>query len=131
MKDVKDELREGDQVMVKVLALEGNRIKLSRKALKEQRAKLGLAEPEPAIGVTLPQPSHRKTTTPRTAGATRKSASHPPMPAPSPSKAATTSTTPMAIMKAERNQTSTAPTAHLPTQAVAAETAVPVVVARC
>ncbi len=33
VKDVKDELREGDQVMVKVLALEGNlRIKLSRKA---------------------------------------------------------------------------------------------------
>jgi polyribonucleotide nucleotidyltransferase len=39
VKDVKDELREGDQVMVKVLALEGNRIKLSRKALiKEQKA---------------------------------------------------------------------------------------------
>ncbi len=41
VKDVKDELREGDQVMVKVLAIEGNRIKLSRKALiKEQKAKL-------------------------------------------------------------------------------------------
>ncbi len=52
VKDVKDELREGDQVMVKVLALEGNRIKLSRKALiKEQKAKLAqqsgaAAEPE-------------------------------------------------------------------------------------
>jgi polyribonucleotide nucleotidyltransferase len=33
VKEVKDELREGDQVMVKVLAIEGNRIKLSRKAL--------------------------------------------------------------------------------------------------
>ncbi|MDE1155177.1 MAG: polyribonucleotide nucleotidyltransferase [Acidobacteriaceae bacterium] len=45
VKDVKDELREGDQVLVKVLAIEGNRIKLSRKAvLKEQRAKLGLPE---------------------------------------------------------------------------------------
>ena len=44
VKDVKDELREGDQVMVKVLALEGNRIKLSRKALiKEQKAKLAAA----------------------------------------------------------------------------------------
>jgi len=32
VKEVKDELREGDQVMVKVLAIEGNRIKLSRKA---------------------------------------------------------------------------------------------------
>jgi polyribonucleotide nucleotidyltransferase len=43
---VKDELREGDQVMVKVLGIEGNRIKLSRKALlKEQRQKLGLPEP--------------------------------------------------------------------------------------
>jgi len=41
VKAVKDELREGDQVMVKVLAIEGNRIKLSRKALiREQKAKL-------------------------------------------------------------------------------------------
>ncbi len=45
VKDVKDELRDGDQVLVKVLAIEGNRIKLSRKAvLREQRAKLGLPE---------------------------------------------------------------------------------------
>jgi polyribonucleotide nucleotidyltransferase len=50
VKEVKDELREGDQVLVKVLAIEGNRIKLSRKAvLREQRAKLGLPEvPESA-----------------------------------------------------------------------------------
>ncbi len=50
VKEVKDELREGDQVMVKVLAIEGNRIKLSRKALiREQKAKLaqqGGGEPE-------------------------------------------------------------------------------------
>jgi polyribonucleotide nucleotidyltransferase len=47
VKEVKDELREGDQVLVKVLGIEGNRIKLSRKALlKEQRAKLGLTEPQ-------------------------------------------------------------------------------------
>jgi polyribonucleotide nucleotidyltransferase len=46
VKEVKDELREGDQVMVKVLAIEGNRIKLSRKALiKEQKAKLAPAAP--------------------------------------------------------------------------------------
>jgi polyribonucleotide nucleotidyltransferase len=46
VKEVKDELREGDQILVKVLSIEGNRIKLSRKAvLKEQRAKLGLPEP--------------------------------------------------------------------------------------
>src|SRR5580704_9614659 len=39
--DVRDELNEGDQVLVKVLAVEGNRIRLSRKAiLKEQRAKM-------------------------------------------------------------------------------------------
>jgi polyribonucleotide nucleotidyltransferase len=44
VKEVKDELREGDQVMVKVLAIEGNRIKLSRKALiREQKAKLAQA----------------------------------------------------------------------------------------
>ena len=46
VKEVKDELREGDQVLVKVLGVEGNRIKLSRKALlKEQRQKLGLPDP--------------------------------------------------------------------------------------
>jgi polyribonucleotide nucleotidyltransferase len=46
VKEVKDELREGDQILVKVLSIEGNRIKLSRKAvLREQRAKLGLPEP--------------------------------------------------------------------------------------
>jgi len=40
--DVRDELKEGDQVLVKVLAVDGNRIKLSRKAiLREQRAKMG------------------------------------------------------------------------------------------
>ena len=52
VKEVKDELREGDQILVKVLAIEGNRIKLSRKAvLREQRAKLGLPEvPESAGG---------------------------------------------------------------------------------
>jgi len=49
VKEVKDELREGDQVMVKVLAIEGNRIKLSRKALiKEQKAKLAAANPPAA-----------------------------------------------------------------------------------
>ena len=44
VREVKDELKEGDQVLVKVLGIEGNRIKLSRKAiLKEQRAKLAAA----------------------------------------------------------------------------------------
>ncbi len=46
IKDVRDELKEGDQVLVKVLSVEGNRIRLSRKAiLKEQRAKMGGGEP--------------------------------------------------------------------------------------
>ena len=66
VKEVKDELREGDQVMVKVLAIEGNRIKLSRKALiKEQKAKLAQSSPAaeaegeeeaPAESYTIPAP---------------------------------------------------------------------------
>ena len=66
VKDVKDELREGDQVMVKVLAIEGNRIKLSRKALiKEQKAKLAQSSPAaeaegeeeaPAESYSIPAP---------------------------------------------------------------------------
>jgi polyribonucleotide nucleotidyltransferase len=51
IKDVRDELKEGDQVLVKVLSIEGNRIRLSRKAiLKEQRAKMGGAPPENSEG---------------------------------------------------------------------------------
>ena len=45
IKQVRDELNEGDQILVKVLALEGNKIKLSRRAiLKEERDKLKQAE---------------------------------------------------------------------------------------
>jgi polyribonucleotide nucleotidyltransferase len=41
VREVRDELNEDDQILVKVLALEGNKIKLSRKAiLREQREKL-------------------------------------------------------------------------------------------
>jgi polyribonucleotide nucleotidyltransferase len=71
VKEVKDELREGDQIMVKVLAIEGNRIKLSRKALiKEQKAKLGIVDapigipaseiaPEPRAAAPRPErPRH-------------------------------------------------------------------------
>ncbi|HUA93690.1 MAG TPA: polyribonucleotide nucleotidyltransferase [Terracidiphilus sp.] len=61
VKEVKDELREGDQVMVKVLAIEGNRIKLSRKALiKEQKAKLAQSAPAEATseGEDAPQEEH-------------------------------------------------------------------------
>ncbi|HWE87531.1 MAG TPA: polyribonucleotide nucleotidyltransferase [Terracidiphilus sp.] len=58
VKEVKDELREGDQVMVKVLAIEGNRIKLSRKALiREQKAKLASQGGAPAAEVEAEEPS--------------------------------------------------------------------------
>jgi polyribonucleotide nucleotidyltransferase len=55
--DVRDELKEGDQVLVKVLAVEGNRIRLSRKAiLKEQRAKMqGGAEGGGSAGEAVAQ----------------------------------------------------------------------------
>jgi polyribonucleotide nucleotidyltransferase len=40
IRDVRDELKEGDQVLVKVLSIDGNKIRLSRKAvLREQREK--------------------------------------------------------------------------------------------
>ena len=60
--DVRDELKEGDQVLVKVLAVEGNRIKLSRKAiLKEQRAKMGGGEaPADAAGAVTFEGGHEK-----------------------------------------------------------------------
>ncbi len=60
--DVRDELKEGDQVLVKVLAVDGNRIKLSRKAiLKEQRAKMGGGEAPPdASGAVTFEGGHEK-----------------------------------------------------------------------
>jgi polyribonucleotide nucleotidyltransferase len=54
IKDVRDELKEGDQILVKVLSIEGNRIRLSRKAiLKEQRAKMG-GGAEPSLEAGTP-----------------------------------------------------------------------------
>jgi polyribonucleotide nucleotidyltransferase len=51
IRDVRDELKLGDQVLVKVLAIEGNKIRLSRKAiLKEQREKNAAA-----AGASAPQ----------------------------------------------------------------------------
>jgi polyribonucleotide nucleotidyltransferase len=64
IKDIRDELKEGDQVLVKVLAVEGNRIRLSRKAiLKEQRAKMGGGElpPDEHAGETEHAPSSAPT----------------------------------------------------------------------
>jgi polyribonucleotide nucleotidyltransferase len=65
VKEVKDELREGDQVMVKVLAIEGNRIKLSRKALiKEQKAKLGIVDTPMEAPPALPRQERERFTPP-------------------------------------------------------------------
>jgi polyribonucleotide nucleotidyltransferase len=70
IKDVRDELKEGDQVLVKVLAVEGNRIRLSRKAiLKEQRAKMGGGEAPPAEGGAEPQADGAPATAPASAPA--------------------------------------------------------------
>ena len=65
---MKDELKEGDQVLVKVLGIEGNRIKLSRKAiLREQRAKMaaanGGAAPDASPAPSQPQASSEETVT--------------------------------------------------------------------
>jgi polyribonucleotide nucleotidyltransferase len=44
IRDIRDELKEGDQLLVKVISIEGNKIRLSRKAvLRDQRAKAGHA----------------------------------------------------------------------------------------
>jgi polyribonucleotide nucleotidyltransferase len=40
IRNIRDELKEGDQILVKVLSIEGNKIRLSRRAvLREQREK--------------------------------------------------------------------------------------------
>ena len=47
IRDIRDELNEGDELMVKVIAVDGNKIKLSRRAvLREQQGKSGDAPPE-------------------------------------------------------------------------------------
>ena len=52
IKDIRDELKEGDQVLVKVLSIEGNRIRLSRKAiLREQRAKMEAGAGQAAMSI--------------------------------------------------------------------------------
>ena len=43
--DIRKELKEGDQLLVKVISIEGNKIRLSRKAvLRDQRGKAGGAK---------------------------------------------------------------------------------------
>jgi polyribonucleotide nucleotidyltransferase len=42
IRDIRDELKEGDQLLVKVISIDGNKVRLSRKAvLREQREKTG------------------------------------------------------------------------------------------
>ena len=49
IRDIRDELKEGDQLLVKVIAIEGNKIRLSRKAvLRDQKAKAGPKHEPPA-----------------------------------------------------------------------------------
>jgi len=51
IRSVRDELKEGDQILVKVLAIEGNKIRLSRKAvLREQRDKQQQQQKSEAAG---------------------------------------------------------------------------------
>jgi len=57
IRDVRDELKLGDQVLVKVLAIEGNKIRLSRKALikearEKQAKKDGGSTPAPAAAAS-------------------------------------------------------------------------------
>ncbi len=55
IRDVRDELKLGDQVLVKVLAIEGNKIRLSRKALiKEAREKQGLGKKDATSAPAAP-----------------------------------------------------------------------------
>jgi len=55
IRDVRDELKLGDQVLVKVLAIEGNKIRLSRKALiKEAREKQAHKQGQPTGGTPAP-----------------------------------------------------------------------------
>jgi len=58
IRDVRDELKLGDQVLVKVLAIEGNKIRLSRKALvKEAREKQAHKSVVPGGGAPPPAPT--------------------------------------------------------------------------
>jgi len=57
IRDIRDELKMGDQILVKVIAVEGNKVRLSRKAvLRDQRAKTG-AKAEPAAAGEAADPS--------------------------------------------------------------------------
>jgi len=60
IRDIRDELKVGDQLLVKVISVEGNKVRLSRKAvLRDQRAKTG-AKPDQAAPAEHPEPHHGK-----------------------------------------------------------------------
>jgi polyribonucleotide nucleotidyltransferase len=62
IRDIREELKLGDQLLVKVISVEGNKVRLSRKAvLRDQRAKTG-AKPEAAApaGPQEQPPPHEK-----------------------------------------------------------------------
>ena len=51
IRDIREELKLGDQLLVKVIAVEGNKVRLSRKAvLRDQRAKTGAKAEAPSHG---------------------------------------------------------------------------------
>ena len=62
VREVKDEITEGDEILVKVLEVDGDRIRLSRKAvLREKRiAEGGEAPAEPAEGSAPPPPPRER-----------------------------------------------------------------------
>ena len=64
IKDIRDELKMGDQLLVKVISVEGNKVRLSRKAvLRDQRAKTGAKgeNAEPGAPTDLSQhPDHEE-----------------------------------------------------------------------
>jgi polyribonucleotide nucleotidyltransferase len=60
IRDIRDELKVGDQLLVKVISVEGNKVRLSRKAvLRDQRAKAG-AKPSQAAPPQHAEPQHEK-----------------------------------------------------------------------
>jgi polyribonucleotide nucleotidyltransferase len=57
IRDVRDELKLGDQVLVKVLAIEGNKIRLSRKALIKEAREKQAKKQDGGVGSPLPLPA--------------------------------------------------------------------------
>ncbi len=59
IRDIREELKLGDQLLVKVISIEGNKVRLSRKAvLRDQRAKTGAKAEPPEHGEPVDHPHH-------------------------------------------------------------------------